>query len=285
MAFSRLSFAAFALLAPGTDAIVVKSSQALDQSCIPPGMRAVRTNAGFNMVVLGDDDIVSNNMAHKGFWEIQTPEDMIPYEMRGKVTLPATGTLLDIGANLGDYTMLFAHKGYNVIAVEPMTRNRAAMQATLCLNPEFKDRVTIVPAALVAPDEVAGKRCVIKSTNYKINIGNGYLTCGDSSKVAACDAGDSNCEEVPVKTLDTALSELKVKAVTVMKMDVENYECHVFAGADELFTKYHPQLMQVETMWGHTAQCVADMSKKYNYQAIKAGDNTEMVAKQRMFMF
>jgi len=200
--------------------------------------------------------------------------------------MPKQGTLLDIGANIGDYTMLFASKGYNVIAVEPMTRNRAAMQATLCLNPEFKKRVTIIPAALVAPDEVADKRCVIRSTNYNINIGNGFLTCGKSADVKPCSAADTNCEDVPVKTLSTALEEVGVKSIDVVKMDVENYECHVFAGGESLFTKYHPKLLQVETMWGKTGECVADMAKKFSYSTYKVGDNTEMIAQSgRMLMF
>jgi len=282
MVFGRPLLLAAAL--SGCGAIVLKTSTKTEYDCVPHGMRAVDSASGFKMVVLGDDDIVSKSFADKGFWEISDPSQMVPLQMRDKVSLPAKGTLLDIGANIGDYTMLFASQGYNVIAVEPMTRNRAAMQATLCLNPEFKKRVTIVGAALVAPDEVAGKRCVIRSTNYEINIGNGFLTCGAEADVKPCEASDTNCENVPVKTLSTALDELKVKSIDVVKMDVENYECHVFAGGASLFTKYHPKLLQVETMWGKTGQCVADMAQKYSYDAIKVGDNTEMVSK-RMLMF
>jgi len=255
-------------------------------SCsIPEGMKAVKTSAGFMMVVLGDDDIVSKSMSQRGYWEIQNPDDMIPPVSRGHMTLPANGTLLDIGANIGDYTMLFASKGYNVIAVEPMTRNRAAMQATLCLNPEFKERVTVVTAALVAPDEVTNAKCVIRSTNYNINIGNGFLKCGKEADIKPCEAGDHNCENVPVKTLDTALAELNVKAVDVVKMDVESYECNVFAGGESVFTKYRPKLVQVETLWGHSAECVKNMSSKYSYNATLTGDNTEMVATQKNFFF
>jgi FkbM family methyltransferase len=270
-----------AFIVAGNDALLLRSSE---EACVPPGMRAVSTVNGFKMVVLGDNDIVSKSFANSGYWEIREPEDMIPAEMRGKVSLPAKGTLLDIGANIGDYTMLFASKGYNVIAVEPMTRNRRAMEATLCLNPQFKDKVKIVPAALVAPEEVAGNKCIVKSTNYQMNIGNGFLTCGKD--VAGCEAGDANCEEVPVKTLSTALSELNVKQLDVVKMDVENYECHVFAGGESMFTKYRPKLLQVETMWGKTGECVADMANKFSYNAIKVGENTEMVdTKKRMLFF
>jgi FkbM family methyltransferase len=267
------------------DSIFLHHTAIDESSCVPPGMRAVQTVAGFKMVVLGDDDIVSKQFAAQGFWEIKEPQDMIPPQMQGTVSLPKKGTLLDIGANIGDYTLLFASKGYNVIAVEPMTRNRQALQASICLNPQFKDRITVVPAALVAPEEVAGRRCVIRSTNYQINIGNGFLSCGQEAEIKPCEAGDENCEEVPVKTLATALSEVNPKSVDVVKMDVENYECHVFAGGETLFTKYHPKLLQVETMWGHTGQCVHDMAKKFSYDAVKVGDNTEMVAKSRTLFF
>lgn len=274
---------ALALLAITTNAALLRTSKT-EADCIPPGMRAVDTAAGFKMVVLGDNDIVSKSFAQDGFWEIKDPSDMVPVNMRKQLTLPAKGTLLDIGANIGDYTMLFASKGYNVIAVEPMTRNRAAMQATLCLNPQFKDRVTIVAAALVAPDEVAGKKCVIRSTNYGINIGNGFLTCGAEAEVKGCEAADKNCENVPVKTLDSTLAELKVEAIDVMKMDVENYECNVLAGGQSLFAKYHPKLAQVETMWGKTGQCVAETASTFSYNSVKVGDNTELVSK-KMLLF
>merc|ERR1719436_1287957 len=100
--------------------------------------------------------------------------------VQASIDLPSNGTFLDIGANLGYYSLLFAHKGYKVIAVEPMTRNRRAIEASLCLNPDLRGRVTVIPAALVAPDEVAGRHCVIRSTNLAANIGNGYLKCGAS---------------------------------------------------------------------------------------------------------
>lgn len=237
------------------------------------------------MVVLGDNDIVSSSIFHKGYWEITNPEDMLPPAMTGHVAFPPSGTFLDIGANLGYFSLLFASRGYNVIAVEPMTRNRQAIEASLCLNPAFKSRMQIVSAALVAPDEVAGKRCVIKSTNYHMNIGNGFLTCGSTAEVAPCNAGDVNCEEVPVQTLSTTLSTLKPASVDVVKMDVENYECQVFAGGETLFTKYRPKVLQVETAWGKTGQCVQDVAGKHSYNTMKLGENTGMVAKPRMFLF
>lgn len=236
-------------------------------------MRAVPTQSGYEMVVLGDDDIVSKGIASLGYWEISDPGAMAS---NAGITLPKNGTFLDIGANLGYYSLLFAHKGYKVIAVEPMTRNRQAIEASLCLNPALKALVTVVAAALVAPEEVEGTRCVVKSTNEAINVGNGYLTCGVSNEVEPCAVGNGNCEEVPVETLDTALAKVNPTSVDVVKMDVESYECKVFAGGQSLFQKYHPKLLQVETMYGNSKQCVQAEAAKYAYRTLPAGENTHM---------
>eukprot|EP00403_Amphidinium_massartii_P044513 CAMPEP_0178469178 /NCGR_PEP_ID=MMETSP0689_2-20121128/53295_1 /TAXON_ID=160604 /ORGANISM="Amphidinium massartii, Strain CS-259" /LENGTH=312 /DNA_ID=CAMNT_0020096245 /DNA_START=37 /DNA_END=975 /DNA_ORIENTATION=- len=242
-------------------------------SCVPPGMQVAKLSQGFSMVVLGSNDIVSTTLLSKGSWEISSPGDFA--EKVGASSLPTHGTFLDIGANIGYYTMMFAHAGYDVIAVEPMTRNRAAMEGTLCLNPELRSRVKIVPVALVEPDEVGRTKCVIKSTNYEINIGNGALACGHN--VQDCAPGDANCEVVPVKTLNMVLGEVHPPAIDMLKMDVENYECHVLAGGDELFTKYSPKFMKIETQWGNTGTCVNQTAAKYGYRPTSMGSDTGLV--------
>merc|ERR1719321_2101435 len=99
-------------------------------------------NGAFDMALLQKDDLVSNFVAREGYWEIRDPQEMAA---RSGAFLPTGGTLLDIGANLGYYTLLFASKGYKVIAVEPMTHNRVALETSLCINPGLKGLVTIVP--------------------------------------------------------------------------------------------------------------------------------------------
>jgi FkbM family methyltransferase len=264
-----LAFACFV----GINGLVVRQEGNSSSGCIPHGMRAVSALGGYQMVVLGDDDIVSKSIAYQGFWDIRSAEELA---QQAGTTLPPPGTMLDIGANIGYFVFLFASKGYHVIAVEPMTRNRAAIEATLCLNPQFRQFVRIVPAALVSPQEVGHNTCVVKSTNAAVNIGNGYLTCGTG--VEACAQGDLNCENVPSKTLDAVLVEVGATSVDVVKMDVENYECQVFSGGQTLFTKFHPKILQVETMWGNTAKCVQDEAAKHGYYTSPGGENTTMTS-------
>lgn len=221
------------------------------------------------MALRRKDDLLSNFVRQQGYWEIHEPQEMAA---RSGYTLPTSGTLLDIGANMGYYSLLFASKGYKVIAVEPMTHNRVALETSLCMNPDLKSRVTIVPAALVAPEDVHSTRCVIRAPDIDIhvhrfmkNIGNGVLTCGNSSVVQLCAEGEQNCEEPPVKSLDMVLAELAPESIDVVKMDVEDFECHVFRGGQSLLQKYRPGLLQVETENPEVSACVRDEAARHGY--------------------
>ena len=93
--------------------------------------------------------------------------------------LPAgLGAFVDVGSNLGTWAINFAHRGDAVIAVEPMARNRHALRATLCLNPDLRERIKIVAAALGSPAEAAGElTCAIRAQRV-LNVGDGVLDCG-----------------------------------------------------------------------------------------------------------
>jgi FkbM family methyltransferase len=226
-------------------------------------------NGAFNMALRKKDDIVSNFIRYYGYWELHEPHDMAG---KSGHMIPAGGTLLDIGANMGYYTLLFASRGYKVIAVEPMTHNRIALETSLCMNPELKHLVTVVPAALVAPEQVHTTRCVIRAPDYDIhvhkymkNVGNGVLSCGNATEVKLCAKDEDNCEEPPVKSLDMVLAELAPATVDVVKMDVEDFECHVLDGGQSLFTKYQPGLLQIETENPTVQACVKDQAARHGY--------------------
>merc|ERR1712194_93028 len=187
--------------------------------------------------------------------------------------LPDSGVLLDIGANLGFYSFMFAKIGYNVISVEPMVMNRKALNASLCLNPELQSRIRVVARALVAPEDKDGW-CVISSG---LNYGNGALTCGKPEKAKPCTPGDPDpnanaCEDVPVKTLDQLLVDLNVTSVNVVKMDVEGFECCVMKGGQSLFNKFRPSFVQAETKQSHVKKCFEKEAAKHKYRMGKHKD-------------
>jgi len=210
-------------------------------------------------------DIMSKWLTEYGYWEIRHPRELAAMAER---TVPPNGTFIDIGANLGWYSLMFARMGYNVIAVEPMGVNRKAMLATLCLNPDIRDRVKLLPVALVAPED-SSQVCVLYSTRN--NRGNGILKCSADKASAPCnpDAEDKRgaaCELVKVSTLDGLLKEQGVTAVDVVKMDIEGFECNVLRGGQSLFNKFHVKLLQAETKQKHVEECFFKEADTHGYR-------------------
>lgn len=80
---------------------------------------------------------------------------------------------VDIGANIGTFTLAAAAAGYSVIAFEAMAINQAAVRASICANPGFADRITLIPSAVGR----AAARCgVYTALNNALN---GFVRCGD----------------------------------------------------------------------------------------------------------
>ena len=126
-------------------------------------------------------DWVSKFIMSNGYWEIRDASEITQGSAAKLKEPPATyhkqraPTFLDIGANIGYFSLLFADRGFNVIAVEPMSRNRLALEQTLCMNPDLKERITIVAAALGDHADIAtGLSCVIRSQRL-MNLGDGLL--------------------------------------------------------------------------------------------------------------
>lgn len=216
----------------------------------------------FKMAVFMNADIVSINIKQQGWWELT---NLTAFSgMHSTPYTPRRGdTLLDVGGNIGTYSAVFAYHGFKVIAIEPMTANRAALTTTMCLNPHFD--ITVVPAAVGTEDDI-NKTCIIRSRASN-NQGNGMLTCGtDHVHPCRSDEPISICESINSTTIDSVLSRLNVKSVDVVKVDVENFECRAMMGGPALLSKYKPKRIQVEHGDdGVTEKCLPPFMKERGF--------------------
>jgi FkbM family methyltransferase len=220
-------------------------------------------NFSFPMAVLAGDDAVSRMIEKDGFWEVRTtPEMLLPQlerKTRPHLSAPARisepRVFLDIGANIGYFTLLHAFAGYHVVAVEAMEQNRRALRTSLCLNPTLASRVTLVATALGSYEQVAASpHCITYTVNR--NRGNGITRCERSLNCSRLTdtiqtpqrsyKADwrrfqvSTCEQVSLRTLDEVIGSSSwppgvSRSVHTMKMDVEGSESNVLAGATKLF--------------------------------------------------
>lgn len=144
-------------------------------------------------------------------------------------------TVLDVGANVGAYTLMFAtwvgEKG-RVIAFEPAPDAREGLRTHVALN-RFDDRVTIVEAA--ASSSVGQARFAVHPS-------------GGSSALASADAGNLPCITVATETIDSVCRTHGLLPA-VIKIDVEGAELDVLRGARHtlalpglhVFVEFHPE--------------------------------------------
>lgn len=131
--------------------------------------------------------------------------------------------LLDIGANVGTFSLVAAAFGYTVRAFEAMPRNAQAIYQTLCWNPSIRERLTLFPYAL--GEEEAS--CAVMSVFN--NVANGNLVCTDEQL-----ARHQDMERRGVTHVVRLGDYLGGVRSDVMKIDVEGFEPHVLRGAGML---------------------------------------------------
>jgi len=227
------------------DAVISDKAAEMSTECpLPANARWCKVTLGspFQMALYGTDDIVSNEVCNTGTWELHDKDI---------ADLGSPGHALDIGANVGFYSMALANAGWNVTAFEPMAKNSALIDATLCANPSLKSRITLNKFGLGPKDE----NCIIISDDD--NVGDGVSKCGADAANFEKEGqvGYHKRSSIDIRRLDDVLVKQSVHNVDFVKMDVEGFECKVMAGGQSLLTKFRPRIIQSE-VWPDMQGCL-----------------------------
>lgn len=214
--------------------------QAANSSCpLPPGARWCRVQLqnlpAFDMAVYAASDIVSNQICMHGHWEMSNMAELGP-----------PGKALDVGGNVGYYSLSLAAAGWTVTTFEPLSQNVALIEASLCRNPALAARVKLYNVGL-GPSNT---QCTIISDNN--NVGDGVTKCG--SNASHVPMGYSVRGSFGIRRLDDVMAQDGVGNFDFVKLDVEGYECQVFAGASKLLSGHKPRLIQSE-VWPNMKGC------------------------------
>ena len=133
-------------------------------------------------------------------------------------------TFVDVGANVGSYTVLASGvAGAKSLAIEPDPVTAGHLARNIEIN-GLTERVEIC-------------RCVVGATDGQVNFTVGLDTV---NRIAA--DGDRNTRIVPQRTLDTLTSNC---VPTVVKLDVEGHEFSALLGARNMLAM--PSLHAIET--------------------------------------
>ncbi|GBG00519.1 hypothetical protein Rsub_13269, partial [Raphidocelis subcapitata] len=193
------------------------------------------------------DDIVSASIGQQHTWELPEIREMLwamrapvpppddggppagggPLAGRAGWRAPASAFVVDVGANIGWFTLNAAAAGGTVAAFEAMPSNIALLRASLCANPWLMARVALYGTGLGTRREA----CAIISS--RANTGDGHTVCGDAAGERAAQSGGGEYElrgSISVMRLDSLVD----RDVQVVKLDVEGYEMEVLSGAAAL---------------------------------------------------
>ena len=150
---------------------------------------------------------------------------------------------MDIGANIGSFTLGVAAAGFSVIAIEAMSVNQYALSLSLCINKGMGEGVTLLPVALSKEKGT----CAVYSARH--NVLDGTIRCDEPGMQNLTAQGMIKRQDVEVVRLDDILEDwlpaLKGR-VGAFKMDTEGFEPWVVAGGKKFVSEVRPRFMQLE---------------------------------------
>lgn len=179
--------------------------------------------------------------------------------------LRAEDSFLDIGANVGVYTLLAASKirsGY-IYSFEALSKNYTRLQENLQIN-QFEQVKTYELAVSNQTGSVA------------LNLAEG------DSKPFITSTITNNTIAVSTDTLDNLLQNQPIANLTLAKMDIEGAELLALKGAVSLLKKQCPQVWILEindsvNNFGHQKQDLVNFLNSYGYNLYGYSADTNQV--------
>ena len=185
----------------------------------------------YNMYVYSSNDYVSQEILTCFSWESDETTNLLNalvfysaiYNLK-----PHEIYFLDIGANIGWYSLFIANNGYNVLSFEPSEIHNYIFKKNYCLNNEVN--ITIINKGLY-DDE---KKC-----NYytkEENKAYGTVFCEENKNITK-NLNESG--QVILTKLSNYMPFLVNNKLAVMKIKIDGSEGKAIEGGIKLITKYH----------------------------------------------
>jgi len=143
--------------------------------------------------------------------------------------LPSQITFIDIGANIGLYSLVASHLIKNngiVKAIEPAIENISLLKSNIIENKQKIGKIEVLEIAM---------------GNY---IGTAKLSIEDYGGLNHLTNKIENSRVVQIQTLNSfKLSEFESDSHMIIKIDVEGYESEVLEGGLEFIQRFRPDLI------------------------------------------
>lgn len=182
-----------------------------------------------------------------------------------KTAIKQNWTCLDVGANIGYYTLLFsklASQG-KVYAFEPVPLNHHILKANTHLN-----NASNVFIENIALGTQAGR------SRFFLSEDSGFSSFRNTKQQPV-----KQVIIVNVQALDNYIKDRQIRKVDFIKIDVEGAEKLILEGAKNVLQNLRPKMMLIELgkgnlkIYNETANSVIDFLKQYGYQPYNLKNN------------
>ena len=163
----------------------------------------------------------------------------------------STGTIFDIGANIGVYAMVAASIGKFVVAFEPNVDAARILE-------DIKERYSLP----IRVRNIAVSDCIGTGTLFLSAMSDMSNSLNPSFRA------HSGVAEVEISTID---EESKYIDIGVIKIDTESTEMQVLRGATAAIRNWRPYLF-VELLDTTIAQHARDLLSEFDYEMYSLGD-------------
>jgi FkbM family methyltransferase len=175
-----------------------------------------------------------------------------------KISIPKDAVILDVGANFGILSLMFAKmapKG-TVYAFEPTHYAIAKFRRNMELNQGLASQIKLINTFL--SDHIESNARIRAFSSWKVN-----------SEMKKNDNSGHNgllkpTDNVGSTTLDNFCATEGLKRVDFIKMDTEGHEFEIFKGARETISKFRPQIIYEVGIYTMKEKGI-DFSFFYNY--------------------
>jgi FkbM family methyltransferase len=173
-----------------------------------------------------------------------------------RLNLKPTDVFMDVGANLGYFTILCAPLVQHVIAFEPVSTTHSYCRANIFLN--SLTNVDLYQYGLWSEDTI---KC--------IRVDSSRLMAASIEK----DECTSNIEPITCISIDRIIrrGELTLESLNVVKMDIEGAEVFALKGMEETIVQFRPKILMelnrpVLERFGNTVDDVFEFFRAISYK-------------------
>ena len=169
------------------------------------------------------------------------------YVLKALVHRNSFPVIVDVGANVGDFTLSMIKNAQKIVAIEPCRENFQALYANLQIN-----HITNVSAVRVAAHEKE-EQVFLDGEIFDMHV-----------------IQEKKGEPVKGMPLDLIVKELGIKNVDILKIDVQGHERFVIIGAKDLLEGKFVKLLIVEVhrKKGVQVQQIISLMNAYKYSLV-----------------